>query len=74
VVTIEEIPIAAVDAQHSEVQKLTSGPVVYTEAQLSARFERYLRKHGHEGIRYRITYPGLPPLYSELADATANVV
>jgi hypothetical protein len=74
VVTVEEIPTAAVDAEYSEVQKLISGPVVYTEAQLSARFERYLCEQGDDVIRYRITYPGLPPLYSDLADATANVL
>lgn len=74
VVSVEAVPPAAVAAEQSEVQRLTSGPVVYTEAQLSARFERHVREHGHEVIRYRITYPGLPPLYSDLADATSNVL
>ena len=56
------------------MDKLISGPVVYAEARLSARFERYLGEHGRKVIRYRITYPGLPPLYSDLADATVNVL
>jgi hypothetical protein len=74
VVTVEKIPTAAVNADYSEMHKLISGPVVYAEAQLSERFERHLGEHGREVIRYRITYPGLPPLYSDLADATANVL
>ena len=74
VVFVEEIPPEAVVVERSQVEKLSSGPVFRTEAQLSLRFERYLREHGHEVIRYRITYPGLPPLYSDLADATAKVL
>lgn len=73
-VIVEEIPTAAVNTEYSEMNKLISEPVVYAEAQLSQRFERYLRGHQRKVIRYRITYPGSAPLYSDLADATANVL
>ncbi|GAA2553689.1 hypothetical protein [Mycolicibacterium diernhoferi] len=73
-VSVDAVPVAAVVAERSEVEKVISGPVVQKEAQLTERFRYYLETHQRVVKRYRIVPPGLPAIYSDLADVTANVL
>ncbi len=73
-VTVEEVPVAAMNSERSEVEKSISGPVVQTEALLAERFRAYLERHGRKVRRYRIIPNGSTTLYSDLADVTDNVL
>lgn len=73
-VSVDDVPVAAVNAEWAEVQRLTSSSVIYREAQLSERFRSRLLSAGHEVSRFRITRSGTPPLYTDLADTTSQVL
>jgi hypothetical protein len=73
-VTVDAVPVAAVNIEHSEVEKTVSGPVVQNEARLTRRFQTYLEAHQREVMRYRIIPVGSATLYSDLADVTDNVL
>lgn len=68
------MPVAAVNAEQADVQKIISGPVVQKEGQLTTRFQQYLEDHGCEVSRYRIVPIGSPALYSDLVDITHNII
>lgn len=74
VVSVEDVPIAAMNIEWSEVERLTTNSVVYREARLTERFRSYLVTAGRVVVRYRITRPELPSLYTDLADATGKVI
>jgi hypothetical protein len=73
-VDVDEIPVAAVNTERTEVEKTVSGPVVQTEALLVERFRAYLDQHGRKVRRYRIIPNGSTKLYTDLADVTANIL
>jgi hypothetical protein len=73
-VAVDAVPVEAINAQRSEVEKIVSVPVVQKEAQLTTRFQEYLEGHQREVMRYRIVPVGSAALYSDLADVTANIV
>lgn len=73
-VSVDAVPVEAMNAQRSEVEKTVSGPVVQKEAELTTRFQKYLEAHQREVMRYRIIPVGSAALYSDLADVTANVL
>lgn len=73
-ITVDAVPVEAVIAQRSEVEKTVSGPVVQREAELTKRFQTYLEAHQRQVMRYRIVPVGSAALYSDLADVTANVL
>ncbi|TXH14582.1 MAG: HU family DNA-binding protein [Gammaproteobacteria bacterium] len=77
------VHVVAVDTVHPEqalatestaIQRITGGPAIQREARLTERFQQYLEAGGHQVMRYRITPAGKPPIYSDLADTTDNVV
>ena len=74
VVSVEDVPVAAMNAEWAEVERLTNSSAIYREATLTERFRARLLGVGHEVTRYRITFAGLPPLYTDLADATSHVL
>ncbi len=71
---VEAIPVAAVRTEQSEVEKTISGPIVQVEAQLTQRFQKYLKSRHHAVVRYKIVPVGSPAIYSDLADVTGNVL
>jgi hypothetical protein len=71
---VDEIPVAAVNAERTEVEKTISGSVVQNEAILVERFRTYLEQHDRKVRRYRIIPNGSTKLYSDLADVTANIL
>lgn len=73
-VAVDAVPVAAVNTEQSDVEKIVSGPVIQREGQLTTRFQQYLEDRGCEVKRYRIVPIGSPALYSDLADITHNVV
>lgn len=73
-VSVDGVPVEAVEREQSEFERAASGMATQREAQLTARFELYLRAHGRVVRRYRITTPGSSSLYSDLADTTGNVL
>jgi len=74
VVSVEDVPVAAMNAEWAEVEQLTNSSAIYREATLTERFRARLLGVGREVTRYRITFAGLPPLYTDLADATSHVL
>ncbi|WP_217154286.1 HU family DNA-binding protein [[Mycobacterium] fortunisiensis] len=75
VVTMDTVhPVHALATESAEVKQTVSGPAVQKEARLTERFQRYLETHGRQVMRYRITPAGTPPLYSDLADTTENIL
>ncbi len=74
VASVEDVPVAAVNAEWAEVERLTSSSVIYREAQLAERFRSHLLSAGHQVTRYRITRLGTPSLYTDLADTTSQVL
>jgi hypothetical protein len=73
-ITIDAVPLQAINTESTEVEKVVSGPVIQKEAQLAERFQRYLEGHDREVMRYRIFPLGSATLYSDLADVTDNVL
>ena len=67
VVAVNEVPMAAMNTERTEVQRLVSTPVTRKEAQLTSRFQTYLERHHREVKRYRIIPAGSANLYSDLA-------
>lgn len=75
VVTVNTVhPEQALVTESAEVKQAVSGPAVQKEARLTERFQQYLETHGRQVMRYRITPAGIPPLYSDLADTTENIL
>lgn len=74
VASVEDVPVAAMNAEWAEVERLTNGSAIYREATLTERFRARLLGVGHAVTRYRITFAGSPPLYTDLADATSHVL
>jgi hypothetical protein len=73
-VTVDTVPVQAINTESTEVEKVVSGPVMQKEAQLAERFQQYLEGHDREVKRYRIIPLGSATLYSDLADVTDNVL
>lgn len=75
VVAVDTVhPEQALGTESTEVQRIVGGPVIQREARLTERFQQYLEAGGHQVMRYRITPAGKPPIYSDLADTTDNIV
>ena len=73
-VTVDTVPVQAINIESTEVEKVVSGPVIQKEAQLAERFQHYLESHGREVMRYQIIPLGSAALYSDLADVTKNIL
>ncbi|ORB71668.1 hypothetical protein BST44_21285 [Mycobacterium scrofulaceum] len=73
-VTVDAVPLQAINAESAEVEKVVSGPIIQKEVQLVDRFQQYLESHDREVKRYRIIPVGSAPLYSDLADVTTNIL
>ena len=73
-VAVDEVPMAAMNTERTEVQWSVSTAVTQKEAQLTSRFQTYLEKHHREVKRYRIIPAGSASLYSDLADVTENIL
>ena len=75
VVAIDTVhPEQALTTESTEIQRIAGGPAIQKEARLTERFQQYLEARGHQVMRYRITPAGKPPIYSDLADTTDNIV
>lgn len=73
-VAVDAVPLAAVNTEQSDVEKLVSGPVIQQEGKLTTTFQQYLEDRGCQVRRYRIVPVGSPALFSDLADVTNNVL
>jgi hypothetical protein len=73
-VAVDQVPLAAMNTERSEVERSVSTIVTQKEAQLARRFQKYLKKHHRKVKRYRIIPAGSTALYSDLADVTANIL
>ncbi len=75
VVAVDTVhPEQALATESTEVQRITAAPAIQREARLTERFQQYLEAGGHQVMRYRITPAGKPPIYTDLADTTDNIV
>ena len=73
-VAVDQVPLAAMNIERTEVERSVSTAVTQNEAQLTRRFQMYLEKHHRKVKRYRIIQAGGATLYSDLADVTENVL
>jgi hypothetical protein len=73
-VTVDTVPVQAINIESTEVEKMVSGPVIQKEVQLVERFQQYLESHDREVMRYRIIPLGSAPLHSDLADVTEDIL
>jgi len=75
VVAVDTVhPEQALATESTEIQRIAGAPAIQKEARLTQRFQQYLESRGHQVMRYRITPAGEPPIYSDLADTTDNIV
>jgi hypothetical protein len=73
-VAFDEVPLAAMEHERSEYERVGSVSVLQREAQLVSRFEKYLNSHGRTVKRFRITNGSDAAMYSDLADLDANIL
>ena len=72
-VSVEAVPEADIQAERNEFERTASGTAVQKEAALTARFREYLKSHGREVKRYKITTPA-GVLFTDTADITDGVL
>jgi hypothetical protein len=73
-VTVDTVPVQAINMESTEVEKMVSGPVIQKEVQLVEHFQQYLESHDREVMRYRIIPLGSAALHSDLADVTEDIL
>jgi hypothetical protein len=73
-VAVDQVPLAAIPIERTEVRWSVSKAVTQKEAQLTSRFQAYLEEHERKVKRYRIIPVGSAALYSDLADVTENIL
>lgn len=73
-VAVDQVPLAAMNIERTEVERSVSTAVTQKEAQLTSRFQMYLEKHHRKVKRYKIIPAGSATLYSDLADVTENIL
>ncbi|ORW06258.1 hypothetical protein AWC13_00070 [Mycobacterium kubicae] len=72
-VSVDAVPEADIKAERTEFERTASGTAVQKEAALTARFREYLKSHGREVKRYKITTP-TGVLFTDTADITDGVL
>lgn len=74
VTAVTSIPTEALQRERFCFERAATGTAAREEALLTARFESYLASQGRSTGRFRIQAPGIPPLYTDVADMTERVV